>query len=155
MSALVSRYTSITLLPYCIALASQLLAALYAAAAIPETVHKADEDDKTDSEAESEAGDNGGLREVVEETMEAVVEPVKPLRLLMPRRNEETGRIEWRLFLVTVSLLITTIGVCAVLFGHSQANTQTVFIATASLLYLSDKFNFQPEEVGDEHLSGY
>jgi hypothetical protein len=50
-----------------------------------------DEDDKTDSEAESEAGDNGGLREVVEETMEAVVEPVKPLRLLMPRRNEETG----------------------------------------------------------------
>ncbi|KAK1921124.1 major facilitator superfamily domain-containing protein [Papiliotrema laurentii] len=134
MSALVSRYTSITLLPYCIALASQLLAALYAAAAIPETVHKADEDDKTDSDAESEAGDNGGLREVVEETMEAVVEPVKPLRLLMPRRNEETGRIEWRLFLVTVSLLITTIG--------------TVFIATASLLYLSDKFNFQPEENG-------
>jgi hypothetical protein len=40
-----------------------------------------------------------------------MVEPVKPLRLLMPRRNEETGRIEWRLFLVTVSLLITTIGV--------------------------------------------
>ena len=147
MSALVSRYTSITLLPYCIALASQLLAALYAAVAIPETVRKDDEDDKTDSDAESETGDNGGLREVVEDTMEAVVEPVKPLRLLMPRRNEETGRIEWRLFLVTVSLLITTIGVCAILFPSPQANTQTVFIATASLLYLSDKFNFQPEEV--------
>ena len=113
MSALASRYSNITLLPYYIALASQLLASVYALMAIPETLPP--DDDKTESEVEndshSESEEQGGLREVVEDTMEAVVEPVKPLRLLMPKKNKKTGRVEWRLFLVTLSLLLTTIGV--------------------------------------------
>ena len=180
ISALGSRYSTITLLPYFIALGSQLLASLYAAVSIPETVQDKD-DDKSEGSGDEGSNDGGeddedeegGLREAVEQTMETVVAPVKPLGLLAPYRSKETGRIEWRLFLVTVSLLSTTIGVSltarllgveAVRVPHgtvvpaqtstgtgaaaqSIADIQTVFIATASLLYLSDKFNFQPEEV--------
>ena len=65
--------------------------------------------------------------------METIIAPVKPLGLLVPHRDKETGRLEWRLFLVTISLLATTSGV--------------VFIPTASLLYLSDKFKFKAEQV--------
>lgn len=114
-----SRYSSITLLPYYIALASQVLAAIYAMAFIPETLHQDDlkEDTSTDATSLDDGHDDdeeeheGGIREIVEDTMEAVVAPVQPLRLLLPHRNSQTGHIEWRLFLVTISLLATTCGV--------------------------------------------
>lgn len=58
----------------------------------------------------------------------------------------------WRLFLITISLLLTTAGVSDLSrrYGTSGPQTdlsQTVFIATACLLFLSDKFNFDPEKV--------
>lgn len=123
ISALTSRYSSIVLLPYYLALGSQILASLYAATFVPETLPSSDRKTESDgdsddqSEDEDEASDNenegllDGVREVVEDTMEAVIAPVQPLGLLMPHRNEETGKVEWRLFLVTVSLLATTCGV--------------------------------------------
>jgi hypothetical protein len=48
---------------------------------------------------------------VVESVVEAVVEPVKPLALLLPHRGKH-GSLEWRLFILTMSLLATTSGVC-------------------------------------------
>lgn len=119
ISALASRYSSIVLLPYYLALGSQILASLYAFTFVPETLppsdrkapsdagtHTDDEDDNDDEE-----DNEGGIREVLEDTMEAVIAPVQPLGLLMPHRNEKTGKVEWRLFLVTISLLATTCGV--------------------------------------------
>jgi hypothetical protein len=47
---------------------------------------------------------------VVEPVVEAVVEPVKPLALLLPHRGKH-GSLEWRLFILTMSLLATTSGV--------------------------------------------
>jgi len=129
MSALASRYSTITLLPYFFALGSQLLASLYSAISIPETVQDKD-DDKSEasgdegSDDEDDHDDEGGLREAVEQTMETVVAPVKPLGLLAPYRSKETGRIEWRLFLVTVSLLSTTIGVSLRVHAGQRAGQQ-------------------------------
>ena len=132
VSALASRYSKIVLLPYFIALGAQLSAGLYAIFFVPETLHENDDDNKTDSEDEGDEEEReGGFREAFEQTMETIVAPVKPLGLLVPHRDKETGRLEWRLFLVTISLLATTSGV--------------VFIPTASLLYLSDKFHFKAE----------
>lgn len=50
------------------------------------------------------------IDQVVETVVEAVVEPVKPLALLLPHRGKH-GSLEWRLFILTMSLLATTSGV--------------------------------------------
>jgi hypothetical protein len=47
---------------------------------------------------------------VVEPVVDAVVEPIKPLALLLPHRGK-SGSLEWRLFILTMSLLATTSGV--------------------------------------------
>jgi hypothetical protein len=83
---------------------------------------------------------------VVEPVVDAVVEPIKPLALLLPHRGKH-GSLEWRLFILTLSLLATTSGVRLPLKPTGNADDQTVFIATASLLFLSDKFQFNPEAV--------
>ncbi|ORX40178.1 major facilitator superfamily domain-containing protein [Kockovaella imperatae] len=137
LSALTSRYSSITLLPYYLALGFQFSASVYAFFCIPETK---DMGDDADSDSGDQSQDHhhrhrdSGLPEAVEEVVEAVVDPIKPLGLLLPHRDRETGKFEWRLTLLTVALLCNTIGI--------------VFIPTASLLYLSDKFGFQPEQNG-------
>ena len=112
VSALVSRYVPIVLLPYYLALGFQFSAAVYAFFCIPETL-KGSRKDETDSneEEDNQESDGGMFPEVVEEVVEAVVEPIKPLALLLPHRDKETGRFEWRLSLVTLSLLSNTIGV--------------------------------------------
>ncbi|OCF31827.1 hypothetical protein I317_03330 [Kwoniella heveanensis CBS 569] len=139
-SALVSRYIPNVAVPYYIALGAQVGAALYAYFFIPETLHAASDtqsdhsggEEAQDSDADagsgsaSEAESDGGDQGILAETLAV---PVKPLRLLIPHRHE--GRLHWQLFVVSLSLLMTTAG--------------TVFIATASLLFLTDKFNFAPE----------
>ncbi|WVQ96944.1 hypothetical protein IAU59_004053 [Kwoniella sp. CBS 9459] len=144
-SALVSRYIPNVAVPYYIALGAQVGAALYAYFFIPETLHAASDaksgesdDEPEGSQAGSESG--SGSPQVDEEgeedehanegiLAETLASPIKPLRLLIPHRHE--GRLHWQLFVVSLSLLMTTAG--------------TVFIATASLLFLTDKFDFAPE----------
>ncbi|ORY27103.1 major facilitator superfamily domain-containing protein [Naematelia encephala] len=127
-SALMSRYSSIITMPYYVALGSQLLASLYATVMIPETLSSdaKEEDESEISSQEAEDEDEGGAL-----IHDAILAPVKPLALLLPHRDSETGRWHWRLTFLTISLLATTAG--------------TVFISTASLLFLSDKFQFNPE----------
>lgn len=120
LSALSSRYIPIILFPYYIALGSQFLATLYALIAVPETL-PAD----TRAEVDSIHSQEG----IIEAIVLPVIKPIKPLRLLLPRK--EADGWHWRLSILTVSLLFTTSG--------------TVFIVTASLLFLSDKFAFNPE----------
>ncbi|WVF71017.1 hypothetical protein IAT40_005813 [Kwoniella sp. CBS 6097] len=132
-SALVSRYIPDVAVPYYIALGAQIGAALYAYFFIPETLNAASdakdnesgEEDGTEdgSNSDGESDENQGI------LAETLAVPVKPLGLLIPHRHE--GRLHWQLFVVSLSLLMTTAG--------------TVFIATASLLFLTDKFNFAPE----------
>ena len=58
---------------------------------------------------------------MVESVVEAVVEPVKPLALLLPHRGKH-GSLEWRLFILTMSLLATTSGVSSERFRRHQAD---------------------------------
>jgi hypothetical protein len=120
LSALSSRYIPITLFPYYIALGSQVLASIYAIIAVPETLspeHQAEVDSIHSQEG------------ILEALVLPVIKPIKPLRLLLPRKEKDGWH--WRLSILTLSLLFTTSG--------------TVFIVTASLLFLSDKFAFSPE----------
>ncbi|KAK4686508.1 hypothetical protein P7C73_g3615, partial [Tremellales sp. Uapishka_1] len=124
-SALASRYIPNVIFTYYLALGAQVLAALYAFAFIPETLPahpKEDEEYTSDSASED--------HELT--TAEELIAPIKPLALLLPHRDGISGQIRWKLFCLTISLFTTTSG--------------TVFIATASLLFLSDKFNFNPEK---------
>ena len=114
LSGLISRYTNIVLLPYYLALGFQFLAAVYAFLVIPETLPDLPDNKSVTTIGESEDRNEGLIAEaveVVEDVMDAVVQPVKPLALLLPHRNRETGKFEWRLTLVTISLLLNTIGV--------------------------------------------
>lgn len=72
---------------------------------------KADEEESEEEDSDDES--EGMIDQVVETVVEAVVEPVKPLALLLPHRGKH-GSLEWRLFILTMSLLATTSGV-----GHS------------------------------------
>lgn len=120
LSALSSRYIPITLFPYYIALASQLFASTYAIIAVPETLS---------SEHQAEVDSVHSQEGIIEAIVLPVIKPIKPLRLLLPRKEKDGWH--WRLSILTLSLLFTTSG--------------TVFIVTASLLFLSDKFAFNPE----------
>jgi hypothetical protein len=115
MSALSSRYIPLVLFPYYIALASQWIASAYAAMAVPETLRRdggsggggeSDESSDAGSEDDDEDEEDQGL---VEALVDDVLEPIKPLALLLPRR--EDGVLHWRLFIVTLSLLATSCGV--------------------------------------------
>lgn len=109
LSALSSRYIPLVLFPYYIALASQWIAAAYAASIVPETLRKDnddDSDDEEDGDTDDEDEDEQGL---VEAVIDDIVEPIKPLRLLLPRK--EDGVTHWRLFVVTLSMLATSSGV--------------------------------------------
>jgi hypothetical protein len=86
---------------YYIALACQLLASLYAAFAIPETLPPADEPEDSEQHI---TGTEGELEEML-------VAPIKPLGLLLPRRNVDTGRLQWKLSFLTISVFMTTCGV--------------------------------------------
>lgn len=121
LSALSSRYIPLVLFPYFIALAAQLLASAYATAAVSETLDKGkfdrsstDNDDSEDEE-ESQEEDEGehGWAETIEHMVDPLVEPIKPLRLLMPRK--EGGVWHWRLSVVTLSMLSTSCGVSPLL----------------------------------------
>lgn len=57
---------------------------------------------------------------VVEPVVDAVTEPIKPLALLLPHRGK-SGSLEWRLFILTMSLLATTSGVGAILHSLDDA----------------------------------
>jgi hypothetical protein len=58
---------------------------------------------------------------VVESVVEAIVEPVKPLALLLPHRGKHAS-LEWRLFILTMSLLATTSGVSPQSISREQAD---------------------------------
>ncbi len=103
-SALVSRYVPQVIFPYYIALASQLLAALYAFLIIPETLQARDQHGATD--------DGGGTEGGETTVAENLVSPIKPLALLLPHRDGRTGVFHWKLFFLTISLFTTTSGVC-------------------------------------------
>ncbi|KAK6907824.1 hypothetical protein L486_05744 [Kwoniella mangroviensis CBS 10435] len=125
ISALVSRYVPNIAVPYFIALGAQIGASLWSFFFIAETrKFPSNNDNSSDDEEEEEEG-----RGVVAEITENLEAPVKPLKLIWPHRHK--GKLHWELFVVALSLFMTTSG--------------TVFIATASLLFLSDKFNFNPE----------
>ncbi|WVR05536.1 hypothetical protein IAU60_002554 [Kwoniella sp. DSM 27419] len=135
-SALVSRYIPDVAVPYYIALGAQIGAALYAFFLIPETkdatsnskVSPEDraQHDASDSRSESSESDHENEHGAI---VEALAVPIKPLKLIIPHRHN--GKIHWELFVVALSLFMTTAG--------------TIFIATASLLFLTDKFSFAPE----------
>jgi hypothetical protein len=105
LSAMVNRYTPYVTFPYYIALASQLLASLYAYTSIRETLRsKKSESDAGGSESgEEEEG-------IIERAVERVTVPVRPLRVLMPWRDER-GVLHWELAALAVSLFATTCGV--------------------------------------------
>lgn len=63
-----------------------------------------------ESDEENETLTEALVENVVEPVVEAVTEPVKPLALLLPHRGK-SGALEWRLFILTMSLLATTSGV--------------------------------------------
>jgi hypothetical protein len=113
VSALSSRYIPVLLFPYFIAVGAQLLSSVYAASFIPETLpsEKPSEGQEESSDDESEDDHPHTFGETAENVMEAVVAPVKPLGILLPRRDPETKRIEWRLSVVTLSLFTATCGV--------------------------------------------
>ncbi|WWC60666.1 uncharacterized protein I303_103241 [Kwoniella dejecticola CBS 10117] len=124
ISAIVSRYVSNIAVPYFIALGAQVGASLWSFFFIAETRQFPTESEASSEDEGSEEG--GGVLAEITENLEA---PVKPLKLIWPHRHK--GKLHWELFVVALSLFMTTSG--------------TVFIATASLLFLSDKFNFNPE----------
>ncbi|KAJ9096823.1 hypothetical protein QFC21_005094 [Naganishia friedmannii] len=111
ISALTSRYTPYVTLPYYIALASQFLAAAYAFVAIRETLSTlhyqshahatADDNESTHSDSQSEVGSVTAIAIAVK----AAAIPVKPLRVLIPYRDER-GVLRWEL----LALAITTRG---------------------------------------------
>jgi hypothetical protein len=112
-SALVSRYIPVTIFPYYIALASQLLASIYAYFFIPETLPQhTSSGTQTHSPALSTASlhDETYQEELLHTIEEQVVAPIKPLGLLLPKKDKE-GNVNWRLGLLTISLLTTTCGV--------------------------------------------
>lgn len=85
---------------------------MYAASFIPETLPSdkpAEGEEESSDESEDDHPHTFG--ETAENVMEAVVAPVKPLGILLPRRDPETKRIEWRLSVVTLSLFTATCGV--------------------------------------------
>ena len=102
-SALVSRYVPIVIFPYYIALASQILAAVYAFFVIPETLPAREKEDDGEASLEEDA-------EAETTVAENLVAPVKPLGLLLPHRDS-SGTFHWQLFFLTISLLSTTSGV--------------------------------------------
>ncbi|WWC88216.1 uncharacterized protein L201_003121 [Kwoniella dendrophila CBS 6074] len=134
ISAVVSRYVSNIAVPYFIALGAQVGASLWSFFFIAETkqFNKNDnnhnEENSDDDDGNSVSSSNQG-RGIVAEITESLEAPVKPLKLIWPHKHK--GKLHWELFVVALSLFMTTSG--------------TVFIATASLLFLSDKFNFNPE----------
>jgi hypothetical protein len=104
-SALISRSSPNPLLPYYLALASQVLASLYAFLFIPETLPNPTSSPSSTSSSLPEEEHTYG-----EEVIESVVAPVRPLALLLPHKDDK-GRWRWRLSLLTISLLTTTCGV--------------------------------------------
>ncbi|KAK8846882.1 hypothetical protein IAR55_005972 [Kwoniella newhampshirensis] len=131
ISALLSRYIPVIALPYYIALGTQVTAGLYAYCFIPETIHAREDKEEEEGDDGPDGEGSDGQSEMEGILPETLAAPIKPLKLLIPHRHEAGGRIHWELCVVALSLLMTTAG--------------TVFIATASLLFLSDKFNFAPE----------
>jgi H+/gluconate symporter-like permease len=133
ISALSSRYIPIVLFPYYIALGAQFISSLYAIIFVPETLQKSSKQDEEESEEEEEDDDESETvmealtHHVVEPVVDAVVEPVKPLALLLPHRGKH-GSLEWRLFILTMSLLATTSGV-----GHFWMEESTSLISRPSL----------------------
>ncbi|WWC68302.1 uncharacterized protein I206_102226 [Kwoniella pini CBS 10737] len=128
ISAVVSRYVSNIAVPYFIALGAQVGASLWSFFFIAETRQSPTENEaESDEEAEDDESEHGGG--IVEGITESLEAPIRPLKLIWPHRHK--GKLHWELFVVALSLFMTTSG--------------TVFIATASLLFLSDKFNFAPE----------
>lgn len=123
ISALSSRYIPIVLFPYYLALGAQLLSSLYALLFVPETLSKVDDHESIASESVSDEEEETMMEaivdHVVEPVMEAVTEPIKPLALLLPHRGKN-GSLEWRLFILTMSLLATTSGVCSKYLVRSE-----------------------------------
>jgi hypothetical protein len=105
LSAMVNRYTPYVTIPYYIALGSQLLASLYAYTSIRETLRS------KKSESDADGSESGEEEEgILERAVERVTVPVRPLRVLMPWRDER-GVLHWELAALAVSLFATTCGV--------------------------------------------
>jgi hypothetical protein len=125
ISALTSRYTPYVTLPYYIALASQFLAAAYALVAIRETLarlqRKSDSDTTEDDEStHSDNGSEVGSITAIATAVKTAAIPVKPLRVLIPYRDER-GVLRWELLALAISLFATTCGV----------SSETIFIGVA------------------------
>lgn len=95
------------------------MSSLYAILFVPETLRKQKDhvseisDEETDDDEEEEEDETvmeALVENVVEPVVEAVAVPIKPLGLLLPHRDKN-GSLEWRLFILTMSLLATTSGV--------------------------------------------
>jgi hypothetical protein len=98
---------------------------MYALVAIPETLKRKkelsggdDSDSDVQEEEDSDVDDDEEpdtivhmVTDAVEGVADAVVEPIRPLALLLPHRDKQTGRFQWRLFIITLSLLSTSLGV--------------------------------------------
>jgi TATA-binding protein-associated factor Taf7 len=74
------------------------------------------DDDEDESDTEEEHGEDDddsdeeqGWAETIEHIVDPLVEPIKPLKLLLPRK--ENGVWHWRLFIVTLSMLANSCGV--------------------------------------------
>ena len=91
---------------------------------MPETLQREskDQDEEESEESGQEGEENEGIIGVVEDVIEIAVEPIKPLGLLLPRRDQDTGKVVWSLSVLTLSLLSTTFGVC---LWESVGNTLT------------------------------
>lgn len=93
---------------------------MYATFAVSETLNHgkkpagteeddSEDEDELDEEHEREEAEEHGWVETIETLVDPLVEPIRPLKLLLPRK--ENGVWHWRLFIVTLSMLSTSCGV--------------------------------------------
>lgn len=72
--------------------------------------HQSEASVEEETDEENETMVEALVENIVEPVVDAVTEPIKPLALLLPHRGKH-GSLEWRLFILTMSLLATTSGV--------------------------------------------
>lgn len=102
-------------MPYYIALGSQFLAALYAVFAIRETLPR----DPGSEEVLADTASETGSVHVVMRAVNKVAVPVRPLRVIMPSRDER-GVLRWELLALSISLFATTCGVSPSLWPSEE-----------------------------------
>ncbi|KAJ9090947.1 hypothetical protein QFC20_007777 [Naganishia adeliensis] len=148
ISALVNRYTPWVTMPYYNALAFQFLAAVYAFLAIRETMPY------DLPEAGSDTASETGSFTIVASAVKKVTVPIRPLRVIMPWRDEN-GVLRWELLALSISLFATTCGNAWVLaYLAATRATYLFFIFPFILRYGRAAFHWLKTRNERRHVRG-